>query len=88
LVALGLVHPSRVKRNADAQVGDRLILGKPIGVGVLSALLKKEQLSPEGYAHMLAVTTQLNTPGPALAAIESVSDFSDALPEGAIRVSW
>ena len=77
LVALGLVHPSRVKRNADAQVGDRLILGKPIGVGVLSALLKKEQLSPEGYAHMLAVTTQLNTPGPVLAAIDGVHAMTD-----------
>src|SRR6186713_302983 len=43
LVALGLVHPDRVKRNADAQPGDRLILGKPLGVGVLSAALKKEQ---------------------------------------------
>jgi selenide,water dikinase len=33
LVALGLVHPSRVKRNADARVGDVLVLGKPLGVG-------------------------------------------------------
>ena len=32
LVALGLVHPSLVKRNADAQPGDVLVLGKPIGV--------------------------------------------------------
>ena len=43
LVALGLVHPHRVKRNADARAGDRLVLGKPLGVGVLSAALKKEQ---------------------------------------------
>ena len=42
LVALGLVHPQRVKRNADARPGDRLILGKPLGVGILSAALKKE----------------------------------------------
>ena len=77
LVALGLVHPSKVKRNADAQVGDRLILGKPIGVGVLSALLKKEQLSPQAYAQMLAVTTQLNTPGPVLAAIDGVHAMTD-----------
>ena len=77
LVALGLVHPLRVKRNADAQVGDRLILGKPIGVGVLSALLKKEQLSAQGYAQMLAVTTQLNTPGPVLAAIDGVHAMTD-----------
>ena len=41
LVALGLVHPQRVKRNADAQPGDLLVLGKPLGVGVMSAALKK-----------------------------------------------
>ena len=39
LVALGLVHPDHVKRNADAQPGDVLVLGKPIGVGVMSAAL-------------------------------------------------
>ncbi|HEX6734751.1 MAG TPA: selenide, water dikinase SelD, partial [Azonexus sp.] len=67
LVALGLVHPKRVKRNADARAGDRLVLGKPLGVGVLSAALKKEQLSAQGYQQMLATTTKLNTPGPDLA---------------------
>jgi selenide, water dikinase len=77
LVALGLVHPKRVKRNADARAGDRLILGKPLGVGVLSAALKKEQLSAQGYAQMVAVTTQLNTPGPELAAIDGVHALTD-----------
>ncbi|MFZ3128654.1 MAG: selenide, water dikinase SelD [Rhodoferax sp.] len=77
LVALGLVHPKRVKRNADARVGDRLILGKPLGVGILSAALKKEKLDDAGYARMLAVTTQLNTPGPDLAALEGVHALTD-----------
>ena len=77
LVALGVVHPKRVKRNADARVGDRLILGKPIGVGVLSAALKKEVLSAEGYAQMIAITTQLNTPGPDLAALDGVHALTD-----------
>jgi selenide, water dikinase len=77
LVALGLVHPKRVKRNADAKAGDVLILGKPLGVGVLSAALKKEQLSAEGYAQMIATTTKLNTPGPELAAMEGVHALTD-----------
>jgi selenide,water dikinase len=77
LVALGLVHPKRVKRNADAKVGDRLVLGKPLGVGVLSAALKKEQLSQAGYARMIATTTQLNTPGPDLAALPGVHALTD-----------
>lgn len=77
LVALGLVHPKRVKRNADARAGDRLILGKPLGVGVLSAALKKDALSPEGYAQMIANTTKLNTPGPELAALDGVHALTD-----------
>jgi selenide,water dikinase len=77
LVALGLVHPKRVKRNADAKAGDRLVLGKPLGVGVLSAALKKEKLDAAGYAQMIATTTQLNTPGPELAALPGVHALTD-----------
>ncbi|MBI3157027.1 MAG: selenide, water dikinase SelD [Burkholderiales bacterium] len=77
LVALGLVHPKRVRRNADARAGDRLVLGKPLGVGVLSAALKKGELSPAGYEQMIATTTRLNTPGPALAAIDGVHALTD-----------
>ena len=77
LVALGLVHPKRVKKNSGARVGDRLILGKPLGVGVLSAALKKEQLSPAGYEQMIASTTRLNTPGPDLAALDGVHALTD-----------
>ena len=53
LVALGLVHPDKVKRNSSAKAGDVLVLGKPIGIGILSAALKKGKLSASGYAEML-----------------------------------
>jgi len=77
LVALGLVHPDRVARNAAAQPGDVLVLGKPLGVGIYSAALKKEKLGADGYAHMIAATTRLNTPGPALAALPGVHAITD-----------
>ena len=77
LVVMGLVHPDRVRRNAGAKVGDVLILGKPLGVGVLSAALKKEQLSEAGYGQLIATTTQLNTPGIALAQLEGVHALTD-----------
>jgi len=77
LVVMGLVHPKRIKRNGDAKLGDRLILGKPLGVGVLSAALKKDALSAEGYAQMIANTTKLNTPGPDLAALDGVHGLTD-----------
>ncbi|MFO1292274.1 MAG: selenide, water dikinase SelD [Rubrivivax sp.] len=77
LVALGLVHPARVKRNAGARPGDRLVLGKPLGVGVLSAALKKGRLGAAGYARLVDTTTRLNTAGPELAALAGVHAMTD-----------
>jgi len=77
LVALGLVHPGRVKRNADAKPGDLLVLGKPLGVGVMSAALKKGELDAAGYARMIESTTKLNTPGPDLAELPGVHALTD-----------
>ena len=77
LVAIGVVHPKKVKRNDRAKDGDVLILGKPLGVGILSAALKKGKLSAEGYKRMVEVATQLNTPGTALAEMEDVHALTD-----------
>jgi selenide, water dikinase len=77
LVALGLVRPDRVRRNADARTGDVLILGKPLGIGVMSAALKQGELDEAGYAAMIASATQLNTPGPDLAALAGVHAITD-----------
>jgi selenide,water dikinase len=102
LVVLGLVHPQRVKRNAGARPGDRLVLGKPLGVGVYSAALKKEALDAAGYAAMVQTATRLNTPGPDLAALPGVHALTDVTGFGlaghaleiargaacALRIDW
>jgi selenide,water dikinase len=77
LVVMGLVHPSKIKRNAGAQAGDKLILGKPLGVGILSAALKKNALDAAGYAAMIENTTKLNKPGKALADLSGVHALTD-----------
>ncbi len=77
LVVVGLVHPDHIKRNNCAQAGDVLILGKPIGVGVLSAALKKGALNDEGYRQMLETTTQLNITGMHLASNKDVHAMTD-----------
>ncbi|WDI31482.1 selenide, water dikinase SelD [Hyphococcus flavus] len=77
LVAMGLAHPDKILRNAGAKAGDALILGKPLGVGVFSAALKKEILTPDGYEQMIASTTLLNHPGTELSAIEGVHAATD-----------
>jgi selenide,water dikinase len=77
LVAIGIVDPKRVKSNASAQVGDVLVLGKPLGVGILSAALKKDLLGPDGYKEMIANTTKLNSAGPDLAKLAGVHALTD-----------
>ena len=77
LVVMGLVHPDRVRRNADARDGDVLVLGKPLGVGVLSAALKKGRLDAAGYARLVDTTTRLNKPGSRLAGMAGVHALTD-----------
>lgn len=77
LVAIGVVDPRKVKQNGGGQAGDCLILGKPLGVGIYSAALKKGLLNPDQYAAMIAATTQLNTAGADLADIAGVHAMTD-----------
>ncbi len=77
LAAIGLIHPQRVKTNAGAQPGDRLILTKPLGIGILSAALKKGLLTGSEYAEMRLWTTLLNRVGAALADDPEVHAVTD-----------
>lgn len=102
LVALGLVDPAHLKRNDGARRGDVLVLGKPLGVGILSAALKKGMLDAAGYARMIETTTRLNTPGPDLARLPGVHAMTDVTgfalaghalemargSQAAIRIDW
>jgi selenide, water dikinase len=77
LVAIGIVHPDQVKANKGARDGDVLILGKPLGIGILSAALKKDILSPAGYDEMVRWATKLNTTGTKLAEMNGVHAITD-----------
>ena len=77
LSAIGVVHPRRLKRNSEAEAGDALILGKPLGVGILSAALKKGELDERGYRAMIDTTTRLNRAGPELATLPGVHAMTD-----------
>ena len=77
LVAIGLVHPANLRRNSGARPGDKLILGKGLGVGLYSAAFKKNLLAAHDYATMIASTTQLNTPGSALGCLAGVHAMTD-----------
>ena len=77
LVAIGVVDPKNLKRNVGAVQGDHLVLGKPLGVGIYSAALRKGKLTPQGYAALLACTTKLNTPGIAFGTMPAVHALTD-----------
>jgi len=77
LVVMGLVHPERIKTNRGAQRGDVLVLGKPLGVGVLSAAVKKNRIDAPGYRELIASTTKLNTPGRLLSGVPGVHAMTD-----------
>src|SRR5204863_1385872 len=69
--------PKNLKRNAGARPGDKLVLGKPLGVGIYSAALKKGVLDDAGYRAMIESTTRLNTPGTLLGKLDGVHALTD-----------
>ena len=77
LAVLGRAHPERILANSGARPGDVLILGKPLGVGVLAAALQRDALSPEAYSQMLAQATLLNKAGPDLANLPGARAMTD-----------
>ena len=84
LVVLGVVHPEKVKRNSGARAGDVVILGKPLGVGILSAALKQGKLDDSGYRKLVHYTTQLNRPGLEFAELAGVHALTDVTGFGLV----
>jgi len=79
LAVIGSCRPEQLRRNSGARAGDTLILTKAIGVGIYANALRKGALDGDGYAEMLASTTQLNSVGAKLgqqAAVHAVTDVT------------
>ena len=77
LAVIGVVHPRHLQRNSSARPGDALLLGKPLGVGILSAAFKKERLGERDYRALIDTTTRLNVAGPELAKLPGVHAMTD-----------
>ena len=60
MVALGEVRPDKVITNAGARPGDRLVLTKPLGTGILSTALKQDLLGERDMAGAVRAMTTLN----------------------------
>ncbi|SHI02322.1 selenophosphate synthase [Clostridium collagenovorans DSM 3089] len=60
LSVMGLVHPDKVLKNCGTNVGDVLILTKPIGTGILNTAIKAEMADKESYDYAVKVMSTLN----------------------------
>jgi len=77
LAVTGLVHPERVVRNCTASPGDRLILTKPLGTGIISTAIKAELATAEQIAEATGWMTALNRQAAELMCACGVSAATD-----------
>jgi selenide,water dikinase len=60
LAVTGTVHPDRIRRNRGGRAGDRLVLTKPLGTGVISTAIKHQVAPPESAAAAIESMLRLN----------------------------
>jgi selenide, water dikinase len=60
MAVTGIVDPTRVVTNANAQPGDALVLTKPLGTGILTTALRRGAISSEQLDEAVRWMTTLN----------------------------
>jgi selenide,water dikinase len=60
MAVTGLVDPDRVVRNSTMRPGDRLVLTKPLGLGIITTAVKRKAAAPEQLDQAVATMTALN----------------------------
>lgn len=77
LAAIGQVHPQNIMTNGGAREHDVLILTKPVGIGLMSAAHRKNELPDHDYQIMIQAITTLNKVGEQIARIDSARAMTD-----------
>jgi selenide,water dikinase len=88
LAVTGTIHPAHIRTNAAAQIGDQLILTKPIGIGIMTTSLKNDQLSAEEITAITAIMTTLNRTAAAIADHYDVHASTDVTGFGLLGHSY
>jgi len=60
LAVTGVVHPNKILTNAKAKAGDKLVLTKPLGTGIISTALKARMASEEAVRKSVESMVTLN----------------------------
>jgi selenium donor protein len=77
LAVTGVVHPTKVLRNDTARVGDKLILTKPIGLGIVATALKRRVAGEEVTQRAIEIMSTLNSAAADVMANFDVSACTD-----------
>jgi len=89
MAVTGMVHPKRILRNVGARPGDRLLLTKPLGTGIVATAIKKGTAPPALTERAVQVMAALNrTAGEILAASGAVSALTDVTGFGLLGHAW
>jgi selenide, water dikinase len=84
MAVIGEVHPDRMLTNAGACAGDRLVLTKPLGTGILATALKRDALLETGIAEAVRSMTALNDGASRAALRVGVSAATDVTGFGLV----
>lgn len=60
LSVTGIIHPKKVRANSTAKDGDRLVLTKPLGIGIITTAIKAGVASQEAIDQAVLAMTTLN----------------------------
>lgn len=88
LAVTGLVDPERIVRNSTLEPGDRLILTKPLGSGIVSTAIKAEMAPPEVVAEAVRWMTTLNRLAAELMVACGVHGATDVTGFGLVGHAW
>jgi selenide,water dikinase len=80
----GVIQTQNIKRNSGAKVGDRLVLTKPLGTGLITTAIKKGKAAPEHVQRAVTTMLQLNRRAAEIALQFQVHSMTDVTGFGLI----
>jgi selenide,water dikinase len=89
MAVTGLVHPDRILRNVGARPGDRLLLTKPLGSGIVTTAIKRGMALGGLLDAVTRLMAELNrAAGEALAQSGAVHALTDVTGYGLLGHAW
>jgi selenide,water dikinase len=77
LAVVGTIHPRKIKTNSASQPGDKVIITKPLGIGILASAFRIDQLHENEYQTFIEAIMEINTAGAWLGDIPEVHGLTD-----------